>query len=60
MKRKSIRKQFIKTEVKESIKQRPQTYHNLPKRTKLASIRYVDDQVNRYCKNETYIKNRKK
>ena len=45
MKRKQLKKYFVKDIESHSIKQRPQTYHNLPRRTKLASIRYVDSQL---------------
>ena len=60
MKKKQLRKHFVKYEVKESVKQRPLAYHNLPRRTKLANCRYVDDCLNRPCKSESYLKIKKK
>ena len=58
MKRKRLKKYAIKKDIICSVKQRPLAYKNLPVRTRLCTIRYVDDQVNVY--NNRQLKYRRK
>lgn len=58
MKYKQLKKNFVKKEIKRSVKQRPIAYLNLPKRTKLDII-YVDDYYDSYSKvKNNYTKKR--